>query len=57
MKGLLKYAGVILVAIGALLLIIPGFMNTITNPILITAAFLFVIGIVAHIILNKYISE
>ena len=57
MKGLLKYAGVILVAIGALLLIIPGFMNTITNPILITAAILFVIGIVAHIILNKQFSE
>jgi uncharacterized membrane protein YedE/YeeE len=57
MKDLIKYSGILLVLIGALLLVIPALMNVITNGFLVAAAILFVVGIIAHIALNKYIQE
>lgn len=57
MKDILKYAGVILVLIGALVLIIPGLMHTTSNSTLSAAGILLVVGFVAHIILNRFVVK
>jgi len=57
MKGFLKYLGILIVLIGVLLLIIPAFLNTTSNLNLAIAAVMMVVGLIAHIILNKYITE
>ncbi|MFB6341446.1 hypothetical protein ACE01N_02755 [Saccharicrinis sp. FJH2] len=57
MKNFLKYLGIFIVVIGVLLLIIPAFLNTTSNMNLAIAAVLMVVGLIAHIILNKYITE
>jgi hypothetical protein len=57
MNGLVKYLGIILVIIGALVLIIPYFAGVIisNNTLLIIAICLFVAGLLTHIIINKKI--
>lgn len=57
MKDFLKYAGVVVVLIGALVLIIPGFLHTTSNATLTVAGILLVIGFVAHIVLNRFVVK
>lgn len=57
MKDILKYAGVIVVLIGAIVLIIPGLMHTTSNATLTAAAILLVIGFVAHIVINRFVVK
>jgi nicotinamide riboside transporter PnuC len=57
MKNLLKNLGILVVVIGVLLLIIPAFLNTTSNTTLGVAAILMVVGLIGHIMLNKYITE
>lgn len=56
MKNLVKYLGVLLVVIGALVIIIPALMNTTNNTTLGFAAGFLVVGMVGHIILNKFVK-
>lgn len=57
MKDILKYAGVIVVLIGALVLIIPGLLHTTNNSTLSVAGALLIVGFVAHIILNRFVVK
>lgn len=57
MKSFLKYVGIIVVILGAILIVVPAFMNATSNATLGTAGVLMVVGIIAHIFLNKYITE
>jgi hypothetical protein len=56
MKNLVKYLGVLLVVIGALVIIIPALMNTTNNTTLGIAAVLLVLGMVGHIVINKVVK-
>lgn len=57
MKSLLKNLGPILLLIGTVLLSMYFFNNTPENTILIVAGILMVSGLVAHVVINKYIKE
>lgn len=55
MGNLLKYLGVFIVLAGVLLLAIPAFIEGGTsNGTLASGGFLMVIGLIVHIVLNKY---
>lgn len=57
MKSLLKYLGPIMLLIGTILLSIYFFNNTPENTILIVAGALMVSGLIAHVVINKYVKE
>lgn len=53
MKELIKYAGIILVLAGAAILAIPQFMGCMTNALLGSGLITIIIGIIAHIVINR----
>lgn len=57
MKDILKYAGVIAVLIGAIVLIIPGLMHTTSNGTLTAAGIFLVVGFIAHIVINRFVVK
>jgi membrane protein YdbS with pleckstrin-like domain len=58
MKSLLKYLGIVLVLVGAIILIVSHFQgNTSNNTILSTSLVLMVVGLVSHIMINKHITD
>lgn len=57
MKSFLKYLGILVVVIGVLLLVIPAFLNSTSNTTLATAGVLMVVGLLAHIVINKYVTD
>ncbi|WP_300729896.1 hypothetical protein [uncultured Bacteroides sp.] len=58
MKSLLKNLGVILVIIGAILLIVCFATGSVNNNVTLGCSLLLVIiGLIAHIVLNKRITD
>lgn len=54
MKGLLKNLGLILIAIGAIILIVCFFMGNTNNNAVIGGSFAtIIVGLIAYIVLNK----
>ncbi len=54
MKGLLKNLGLILIAIGAIILIVCFFMgNTNNNAVIGGSLATIIVGLIAYIVLNK----
>jgi len=56
MKNFLKYLGSIILLIGTALLTVYYFKNTAENTLLITAGALMVCGLIAHVVINKYVE-
>lgn len=56
MKSFLKYLGPIILLIGTALLAVYFFKNTPENTILIVAGALMVTGLIAHVVINKYVD-
>ncbi len=56
MKTLLKYVGIILVFVGVGILTAYYFGQTQPNSMLLSALVVMVVGLLAHIFLNKYIE-
>ncbi|MDD2286662.1 MAG: hypothetical protein PHQ11_14835 [Paludibacter sp.] len=56
MKTLLKYLGPIILLIGTALLTVYFFKNTAENTLLIVAGALMITGLIAHVIINKYVE-
>lgn len=56
MKSFLKYLGPIFLLIGTALLTVYFFNNTPKNTILIVAGVLMVTGLIAHVVINKYVE-
>ncbi len=57
MKEFLKYLGVIITLIGVCVFIAYALTSTPTNAYLITGLSLVIVGILAQIVLNKYIQD
>lgn len=58
MKGLLKNLGLILILLGAVILIVCSFTGNVNdNGILGGSLAIIIIGLIAHIILNKRITD
>ncbi len=58
MENILKYLGVFIVIAGVAFLAVPAFMsNGSTNMTLGVGGILMVLGLIVHIILNKFIKE
>lgn len=57
MKSLLKNLGPILLMIGTILLGIYFFNTTPENTLLIVAGALMITGLIAHVVINKYVEE
>lgn len=58
MKSLLKYLGIVLVLVGAVILIVCHFQgNTSNNTILATSLVIMITGLIAHIVINKTITD
>ncbi|NLX72636.1 MAG: hypothetical protein GXY94_04975 [Bacteroidales bacterium] len=56
MKNFLKYLGIVLIFVGVLLLAIYTFQSHTENTLLLSSMLLVIIGILVHIITNKYID-
>jgi len=56
MKSFLKYLGPIILLIGTALLAVYFFKNTPENTILIVAGSMMVTGLIAHVVINKYVD-
>lgn len=56
MKELLKNIGLILILVGVVILSIAVFKETQTNVKLAVSLILVVVGLLGHILLNKYIE-
>ncbi|HPW86605.1 MAG TPA: hypothetical protein PLU78_05385, partial [Chitinophagales bacterium] len=56
MKSFLKYLGPIIILIGTALLTVYYFENTAANTLLIIAGALMVSGLIAHVVINKYLE-
>lgn len=54
---MVKYLGVLLLLVGAVLLIVVGFTNPETNIMLGSGLALVVVGYLVHIFLNKKVTE
>ncbi len=54
MDKLLRYSGIIIILLGVICLMLQFFGVITGNGILATAAILFIVGLAAHIIVNKY---
>lgn len=58
MKNLLQNLGIILILLGSIVLIICAFVGeTNNNTILFGSLFVIIIGLIAHIVLNKKIID
>ncbi|MDO4779519.1 MAG: hypothetical protein Q3992_00670 [Bacteroides sp.] len=58
MKKLLKNLGLLLILIGVAMLVVLAFTGNVNNnTLLVTPVAIMVIGIIAHILLNKNIKE
>lgn len=57
MNKLMQYLGVIVVLIGALILMMYYFGIFSSNSALATAAIVMILGVVAHVVLNKIFVE
>lgn len=57
MKSFLKYLGPILLLIGTVILAVYYFHNTAANTMLIVAGVLMVVGLISHVVINKYIDK
>ncbi|MGL4992939.1 MAG: hypothetical protein ACRC6R_02205 [Bacteroidales bacterium] len=53
MNELMKYIGVIITIIGVAILAVPQFMGSTTNTTLLAGLVTVILGIVAHIVVNK----
>ena len=56
MKEALKYLGIVIVIAGVLVLAIPGLKHEVTNTSLTVGGILLVVGLLAHIIINKIVK-
>jgi positive regulator of sigma E activity len=56
MKSLLKYLGPIILLIGTALLTAYYFKNTAENTLLVVAGALMLTGLIAHVVINKYVE-
>jgi hypothetical protein len=54
--SILKYAGVIVLLIGVVVLLIPTLTDQLNNSLLLAGIALIVIGYLGHIVLNKRIE-
>mgnify|MGYP003593383916 CR=1 len=58
MKNLLKNLGLILIVLGSIILIVCAFIgDTNNNTILFGSLILILVGLIAHIVLNKKITD
>lgn len=57
MKELIRNLGVILILLGVLALAIPAFMETQTNGTLLLGLCLTIGGLLAHILINRMLSD
>ena len=58
MKGLLKNLGLLIILVGVVILMVCAFTGNVNNnDILLGALAAIVIGLIAYIVLNKYITE
>ncbi len=53
MNDFLKYAGVVLILLGVVLLGVYAFKNMISNTLLVVSALLLIGGVAIHVILNR----
>jgi hypothetical protein len=56
MKSFLKYLGPIILLIGTALIAVYFFNNTPKNTILIVAGAMMITGLIAHVVINKYVE-
>lgn len=56
MKQLLKYSGVLLLLIGVAVLVAYNVVSSPNNNYLIIAMSLMIVGLIAHVLLNKYLD-
>ncbi len=56
MNGLIKNIGLIIELIGVALLIIPKVMESTTNTTLIAGGSCLVLGVIAHVVINKFVK-
>lgn len=57
MKQLVKYLGIIIILIGVAILAIPQFMGVTTNTTLGIGLVVMIIGLIAHIVINRYVEN
>lgn len=57
MKDALKYLGILILLIGVIILIIAVSNGVKSNTGLAVSAFLLLVGLVTHILLNRYVEE
>lgn len=57
MGKLMRYLGVLIVLLGVLILLLHFFGIFTSNAALATAAIVMILGVVAHVVLNKYYVE
>lgn len=58
MKGLIKYSGLLLVLIGAIVLMVCAFTGNVNNnAVLGISTALVILGLVVYIVVNKYIQD
>ncbi len=56
MKDFIKYLGIIIVLLGVLVLVISAVASKISNPVLAVGGTLMVLGLIAHVVINKYVD-
>lgn len=56
MKSFLKFLGPIILLIGTALIAVYYFKNTPENTILVVAAVMMVVGLITHVVINKYVE-
>ncbi len=56
MKGLIKNIGILIQLVGVALLIVPKIMETTSNTTLMAGGACLVVGIIAHMLINKNID-
>ena len=56
MKDILKYLGLFVIIIGVVILSITVFNQSHTNSVLVFSLVLIVLGLLGHILLNRYID-
>ncbi len=57
MKELIRNLGVILILLGVAALAVPAFMATQTNDTLLLGLCLVIGGLLAHIIINRFVED
>ena len=56
MKQFLKYSGVLLLLIGVAILVAYNVVSSPTNAYLVSALSLMIVGLIAHVLLNKFLD-